>query len=126
MDHKREEKFFAVVSPGLEQVCATELEELGCGGILVIPGGVEFEGRLGDLYRANLELRTASRVLVRFATFRCRDFPDLFRKATRLPWGRFVKHPDWLKLRAIPEYADKKILSNITNIFLKPASCSQI
>jgi len=41
-------------------------------------------------------------------------------------WKRFGGDPDWQKLRAIPDYADKKILSNITNIFLKPLSCSQI
>lgn len=41
-------------------------------------------------------------------------------------WGRFGKDPDWRKLRSIPEYADKKILCNITNIFLKPAGCSQV
>ncbi len=41
-------------------------------------------------------------------------------------WKAFVSHPDWLKMKAIPEYADKKILSNITNIVLKPAACSQI
>jgi len=41
-------------------------------------------------------------------------------------WRRFGGDPDWKKLRAIPEYADKRILCNITNIFLKPADCSQI
>ncbi|MBE0537818.1 MAG: NIPSNAP family protein [Phycisphaerae bacterium] len=41
-------------------------------------------------------------------------------------WQTFVKHPEWLALRAKPEYADKKILCGITNILLKPASYSQI
>jgi hypothetical protein len=41
-------------------------------------------------------------------------------------WKAFVSHPDWLKMKAIPEYADNKILSNITNMILKPAACSQI
>ncbi|MBN2512478.1 MAG: NIPSNAP family protein [Sedimentisphaerales bacterium] len=41
-------------------------------------------------------------------------------------WKAFVSHPDWQKMKAIPEYADKKILSNITNMVLKPADCSQI
>ncbi len=41
-------------------------------------------------------------------------------------WQTFVKHPEWLALRAKPEYADKKILCGITNILLKPAAYSQI
>jgi len=41
-------------------------------------------------------------------------------------WSTFGSHPDWLALRAIPEYADKRILCGITNILLKPAACSQL
>jgi hypothetical protein len=41
-------------------------------------------------------------------------------------WSAFGKDPDWLKLKAIPEYADKEIVSNVTNIVLKPAAGSQI
>jgi len=41
-------------------------------------------------------------------------------------WKRFSSDPDWRKLRAMPEYADKKILCGITNLLLKAADCSQI
>jgi len=91
MDSRRQEKFFAIVAPGLEVVCARELAALGFADLQVVSGGVEFGGRLGDLYRANLWLRTASRVVVRLARFRCRAFPDLYRAAVRLPWGRFLR-----------------------------------
>lgn len=91
MDHKHPEQLFAIVSPGLEPVCVRELAALGMPDPEAVPGGVGFVGRLADLYRANLELRTASRVVVRFARFRCRAFPDLYREAVRLPWGRFVR-----------------------------------
>lgn len=40
--------------------------------------------------RANLWLRTASRVLVRFATFRASAFHELERRAKKLPWAEFV------------------------------------
>lgn len=93
MDQKHPEQFFAIVSPGLEPVCARELAGLGMTDLEVVPGGITFAGRLAELYRANLHLRTATRVVVRFARFRCRAFPDLYRAAARLPWGRFVK-PD--------------------------------
>jgi hypothetical protein len=41
-------------------------------------------------------------------------------------WQRFIADPDWQRLRAIPEYADDKILCGITNIALLPMECSQI
>ena len=41
-------------------------------------------------------------------------------------WKQFSADPDWLKLRAMPEYDDKKILCGITNLYLQPASYSQI
>jgi len=43
-------------------------------------------------------------------------------------WKQFGADPDWQKLRAIPEYADKAILrpKGITNLYLRPASYSQI
>lgn len=85
------ENLFAIVSPGLERICADELKLLGLSQLNLVVGGVGFAGRLEDIYQANLHLRSASRILVRFAGFRCRDFPDLFRQAARLPWGRFVR-----------------------------------
>ena len=42
----------------------------------------------------------------------------------RINW--FGRDPEWQRLRAIPEYADKAILCGITNLYLKPASYSQI
>jgi hypothetical protein len=41
-------------------------------------------------------------------------------------WRRFVTSPEWKELSSKPEYADKRILCNITNTFLKPADYSQI
>lgn len=46
--------------------------------------------------------------------------------ALKANWKKFGSHPDWQKLKAMPEYADKAILSGITNILLKPADYSQI
>lgn len=91
MDHRRTENFFAVTAPGLAAVCTQELTELGMNGLRCEAEGVSFAGRLADLYRANLHVRTATRILVRFAEFRSRDFPHLFRQAVRLPWGRFIR-----------------------------------
>jgi hypothetical protein len=41
-------------------------------------------------------------------------------------WKTFVGSPEWKKLSSMPKYSDQKIVSNITNIVLKPTSYSQI
>lgn len=51
-------------------------------------------------------------------------FPD--DDGRKAAWDKFRVDPEWLKLRAIPEYADKEIVSRITNILLTPASYSEI
>jgi hypothetical protein len=41
-------------------------------------------------------------------------------------WGAFGNDTEWLKLKANPDYADAKLVSNITSIMLTPAACSLI
>lgn len=43
-------------------------------------------------------------------------------------WKRFVAHPDWKRLSAMPEYTDKAILcpNGVTNLPVVPAEYSQI
>lgn len=80
---------FAVTQPGLEDICAAELAELGLPGTIV-PGGVSFTSELPGLARANLGLGVATRVLVRIGEFRAPGFPELHAHAARLPWERFL------------------------------------
>jgi hypothetical protein len=51
-------------------------------------------------------------------------FPD--DPGLKAAWGRFRTDPEWLKLKAIPEYADKEIVSKVTNRLLTPASYSEV
>ncbi len=51
-------------------------------------------------------------------------FPD--EAARKAAWDKFRGDPDWVKLKAIPEYADKEIVSRITNHVLTPAAYSEI
>ena len=41
-------------------------------------------------------------------------------------WGVFGSSPEWRKLRATPGYADAEIVSNISNVFLRPLPFSPI
>lgn len=51
-------------------------------------------------------------------------FPDEAGRAAA--WARFRDDPEWLKLKAMPEYADKEIVSRITNHILTPAAYSEL
>jgi putative N6-adenine-specific DNA methylase len=80
---------FAVTAPGLEALCASELAALHIRGVAE-EGGVAFKGSLEHVARANLWLRTASRVLVRVAEFRATAFFEVEKQAKQLPWKRWV------------------------------------
>jgi putative N6-adenine-specific DNA methylase len=84
--------FFVSVAPGLEEIAAEELRHLGHRPSLPSEGGggLLFEGELEDLYRANLNLRTASRVLLRLGDFYAAAFSELRKKAGRLAWERYL------------------------------------
>ena len=81
---------FAVAAPGLEPLVARELGLLGVAELRVEPGGVAWRGGLPELARANLWLRTASRVLARVGRFHARALGELERRAAHLPWERFL------------------------------------
>lgn len=92
--------YFAVSAPGLEALTALELLQLGLvERVAPTPGGVEFSGDLAALYRANLHLRTASRVLARLGNFQAIGFSELRKRAGRLEWERFLKPGQPVALR---------------------------
>lgn len=53
-------------------------------------GGLLIEGGLEEILRANLHLRTASRVSVRLGSFYAAAFSELRKKASRLAWDQFI------------------------------------
>ncbi len=96
-------QIFVASAPGLEDITAREIAELDLargGAAQVLPGGVEFSGDLETVYRANLLLRTASRVLARLSTFYATDFSELRTKASRLPWERYLRPEQPVSIRA--------------------------
>ena len=83
-------RLFAVTAPGLEPYAAQELRAFSAIGVHATVGGVEFGGERRDVYRTNLHVRTASRILVRLGEFYATAFSELRKKAGRLPWEQFL------------------------------------
>ncbi len=100
---------FAACTPGLEKWVRKELDSLGLISTRDLPGvehagstdrgGVSFQGDLGGLYRANLNLRTASRILLRIADFRAIGFSELRKKASQVEWERYIEPGQTINLR---------------------------
>ncbi|GIX12893.1 MAG: RNA methyltransferase [Paracoccaceae bacterium] len=78
---------FLAAPPGLEPVLAAEAAAAGFAGPRVLPGGVEIAGGWPEVWRANVQLRGAGRVLVRLWSFRAPHLARLDRQLRRLPWG---------------------------------------
>ncbi len=80
----------AVCTPGLEAICRDEVEALGNRVGNVGPGLVEFKATTRQLYASVVWLRTASRVMVRMATFRATDFEHLVARAEEIDWAQWL------------------------------------
>jgi putative N6-adenine-specific DNA methylase len=84
-------EIFLICAPGLQNLLATEAREKGFLVTSMIAGGVTMKGDWPEVWRANLELRGAVRVLVRVASFPAEHLWQLDKRARKLPWA------DWLR-----------------------------
>ncbi len=93
--------YFIASPPGLENLCLKELTSLPLSvqQASVIPGGVEFEGRLDDCYLANLNLRTANRILLRIQAFKASNFNQLEKKLAEIPWELYLSKQSTFKIQ---------------------------
>ena len=85
-------EIFLACAPGLEPLLADEARGLGWDAAPV-PGGVVFAGGWPDVWRANLELRGATRVLARIGSFRAMHLAQLDKRARRFGWAAVLR-PD--------------------------------
>lgn len=79
-----------VTAPGLEPLARRELAVLGIAVTGEEPGAVSATLTTRDLMRANLHLRTASRVVVRLSHFKALTFADVEKHGKRVPWETVV------------------------------------
>ncbi len=94
-------EFFAATAPGIEPLCCRELmtPPVSATDAAVVPGGVTFSGKLTDLYRANLHLRTANRILMRITEFPAENFRQLQRRLSSVDWELFLPREAAVQVR---------------------------
>lgn len=86
-------EIFLVCAPGLEQVLCEEARANRLKQVKAVPGGVTVKGGWPDVWRANLELRGAGRVVARIGAFRAFHLAQLDKRARRFPWAEVLR-PD--------------------------------
>jgi putative N6-adenine-specific DNA methylase len=86
-------EIFLVAPPGLESVLGAEARAMDFIDPTPVVGGVLVRGGWPEVWRANLEIRGASRVLARIGTFRANHLAQLDKRARKFPWGEILR-PD--------------------------------
>lgn len=94
-------EIFLAAPPGLEQALLAEVRRLGYAAAKSVPGGVAFDGGWPDVWRANLEIRGASRVLARIGSFRAFHLAQLDKRARKFPWGDVLPPGQAVKVEAV-------------------------
>src|SRR5262245_25981397 len=86
-------EIFLATAPGLEEVLCAEVRSKGFNSPRAVPGGVTIKGGWPEVWRANLWIRGAGRVLAVLASFRALHLAELKSQARNLPWGNVLR-PD--------------------------------
>jgi putative N6-adenine-specific DNA methylase len=83
-------KMVATTMFGLEEVLATELKNLGAQDVETGVRNVSFVGDKGFMYKANLSLRTALKILKPIYYFRANNDQNLYKGIQSMDWSKFL------------------------------------
>ena len=110
-------KMTATTLKGLEGVLAEELNKLGAQDIKEGIRSVTFRGDQGFLYKANIALRTAIRILKPIRTCKVYDEEDLYEAIQKIKWEKYLDVEGTFAIGAVVN--SKNFTSNSHYIALK-------
>lgn len=87
------EERFELIAPchfGLESVLKNEIKNLGYEIVQVEDGRVTFAGPISAVARANINIRTSERILLKCGSFRATTFDELYEGIRHIPWARII------------------------------------
>lgn len=85
---------------GFEEILAKELTQLGAMHVKQGIRNVSFEGDKGFMYKANLGIRTAIKILKPITTFRVNNEKDLYTNVYKMDWSNYMKSSGTLAVDA--------------------------
>jgi len=94
-------KMIATTLFGLEEVLADELKNLGAQEVEVGVRSISFVGDTGFMYKANLSLRTAIRILKPIRSFSARDEHEMYDKLKKIYWENYIEKNTTFAINAV-------------------------
>ncbi len=85
-------EIFLITAPGQQDLLAQEAREKGFKVTSLMHGGITLRGEWPDVWRANLQLRGATRVLARISEFRALYLSQLEMNIRELDWDSILPH----------------------------------
>jgi putative N6-adenine-specific DNA methylase len=86
---------------GLEEVLEKELHQLGGKDIVPFKRGVSVVGDLGFLYKINLCLHTALKVIIPIVKFEANNEQELYDNIKLIEWERFISNTDTIMIEGV-------------------------
>lgn len=86
---------------GLEEILAQELRQMGGRDIEIFKRGVSVVGDMGFLYKANLCLHTALKVIIPITKFTADNEESLYDSIKRIDWERFISNSDTIMVESV-------------------------
>ncbi|MBN1500151.1 MAG: class I SAM-dependent RNA methyltransferase [Spirochaetes bacterium] len=80
----------ATTSFGLETVLGFELKNMGYESFVKENGRIILNTELSKIPELNINLRTAERIFIRLAVFKCLDFDDLYDNLLKISWADII------------------------------------
>lgn len=110
-------KMLAKTLYGFEPLLARELRNLGAIDVKEGIRNVSFFGDKGFMYKANLSLRTAIKILKPFTAFKVNSETELYQKVNKIEWENFMTEHDTLAIDATvhsPHFNHSKFIAQKT------------
>ncbi|MGB1312723.1 THUMP domain-containing class I SAM-dependent RNA methyltransferase [Bizionia paragorgiae] len=85
---------------GFEDILANELIQLGAQEVKTGVRNVSFVGDKGFMYKANLALRTATKILKPINSFKIKTEQDLYKQIYKMDWSKYLKSSGTLAVDA--------------------------
>lgn len=101
MKNENDIKMIAKTIFGLEELLSLELQRLGAKNVEIHNRAVSFTGDQGFMYKANLCLRTALRILVPFKTFKVTDEKSLYTAMQMINWEDYINVADTIAIDTV-------------------------